>query len=97
MNTNPATHCPRCQGSGRLAQFKHVANGDCFACNGTGVDRRNREAFEAAELAASPAGKAAALEAEMQQAAEANAALAASLGKTVDELSPLDILMAATS
>lgn len=28
--------CLRCGGSGYLAEFRHVAGGDCFGCNGTG-------------------------------------------------------------
>lgn len=28
--------CGRCRGTGHLPQFDHIANGDCFACDGTG-------------------------------------------------------------
>lgn len=28
--------CSRCKGSGILPEFKHVVNGKCFCCNGTG-------------------------------------------------------------
>ena len=31
--------CPKCGGSGKLDHFRHVANGDCFKCAGTGVLR----------------------------------------------------------
>ncbi len=30
-------HCPRCSGSGKLPEFRHVAAGECFRCNGTGL------------------------------------------------------------
>lgn len=28
--------CPRCLGNGKLPQFKHIENGLCFLCEGTG-------------------------------------------------------------
>jgi hypothetical protein len=31
--------CPKCGGSGKLDHFRHVANGDCFNCAGTGALR----------------------------------------------------------
>ena len=30
------TTCPKCGGSGTLHQYAHIANGQCFHCNGTG-------------------------------------------------------------
>jgi DnaJ-class molecular chaperone len=30
------TTCPKCGGSGTLHQYAHIANGECFHCNGTG-------------------------------------------------------------
>ena len=32
-----ASRCPRCAGSGRLAQFAHRNGGECFLCGGSGV------------------------------------------------------------
>ncbi|MEO0969143.1 MAG: hypothetical protein AAFX80_12650 [Cyanobacteria bacterium J06639_18] len=29
--------CPRCNGLGKLLQYKHVENGICFRCKGSGV------------------------------------------------------------
>ncbi len=29
--------CGRCRGTGHLPEFRHVAGGDCFACEGTGI------------------------------------------------------------
>lgn len=31
--------CPKCNGEGRLDQFRHVARGCCFACGGSGTLR----------------------------------------------------------
>lgn len=31
--------CPRCGGSGRISRFEHIANGFCFACDGSGGNR----------------------------------------------------------
>ncbi|MFD2717461.1 hypothetical protein ACFST9_01960 [Hymenobacter monticola] len=31
-----AITCPRCEGSGRLPQFRHVEAGRCFRCQGAG-------------------------------------------------------------
>lgn len=28
--------CPNCDGTGKLPHYSHIANGDCFACGGTG-------------------------------------------------------------
>ena len=37
MKTNAATvTCPKCNGSRKLFNFPHIANGDCFACGATG-------------------------------------------------------------
>jgi hypothetical protein len=35
-----AASCPRCMGSGKLAQFTHRAGGVCFACGGSGLFTR---------------------------------------------------------
>lgn len=29
--------CPKCQGSGTLAAFRHIQGGSCFMCKGSGV------------------------------------------------------------
>lgn len=29
--------CPHCDGTGKLPHYSHIANGDCFACGGTGT------------------------------------------------------------
>lgn len=29
--------CPNCGGTGKLPHYSHIANGDCFACGGTGA------------------------------------------------------------
>jgi|DEB0MinimDraft_6_1074348.scaffolds.fasta_scaffold00004_64 RecJ-like exonuclease len=29
--------CPNCDGKGKLPHYSHIANGDCFACGGTGT------------------------------------------------------------
>jgi hypothetical protein len=34
---NETATCPNCGGTGKLPHFSHVANGDCFACGGTGT------------------------------------------------------------
>lgn len=31
--------CPNCGGTGKLPHYSHIANGDCFACQGTGTLR----------------------------------------------------------
>ena len=31
------TVCPRCDGKGALQEFRHVARGECFSCNGKGT------------------------------------------------------------
>lgn len=31
--------CPKCNGVGRLDQYRHVACGCCFACGGSGTRR----------------------------------------------------------
>lgn len=31
-----ARKCPKCNGTGYLAQYAHWHNGECFKCNGTG-------------------------------------------------------------
>lgn len=42
--------CGRCDGTKKIAGFRHVSNGDCFACNATGyvliteVEAARREA-----------------------------------------------------
>ena len=36
MNITTKTICPKCDGSGKLNHFRHVANGECFKCFGTG-------------------------------------------------------------
>lgn len=28
--------CGKCNGTGHLVHYKHIANGDCFDCDGTG-------------------------------------------------------------
>lgn len=28
--------CPKCNGTGHLAHFRHVSGGNCFACKATG-------------------------------------------------------------
>ena len=35
--TNETCTCPKCDGKGKLIGFSHIANGDCFMCNGTGT------------------------------------------------------------
>lgn len=32
--------CGRCGGSGTIGRFRHVAEGLCFACMGTGIERQ---------------------------------------------------------
>lgn len=32
--------CRRCMGSGKLGQFAHIKNGECFACAGSGIAAR---------------------------------------------------------
>lgn len=33
---NATVTCPFCGGSGHLPHFRHIQNGDCFACGATG-------------------------------------------------------------
>lgn len=33
---NEMTKCPKCGGSGELKEYRHIANGVCFHCHGTG-------------------------------------------------------------
>jgi hypothetical protein len=35
-----ALRCPKCAGSGRIAQFSHRKGGECFLCGGSGVFSR---------------------------------------------------------
>lgn len=35
--SNPATRCGKCCGTGHLPAFRHISNGDCFACDATGI------------------------------------------------------------
>jgi len=35
--TTETCTCPNCDGTGKLPHYSHIANGDCFACGGTGV------------------------------------------------------------
>ena len=37
ITTNETATCPNCGGSGKLPHYGHIANGDCFACGGTGT------------------------------------------------------------
>jgi len=37
MNATTITPCGKCDGKGAIEAFKHVANGTCFWCKGTGV------------------------------------------------------------
>lgn len=34
---NETATCPNCDGTGKLPHYSHIANGDCFACGGTGT------------------------------------------------------------
>ena len=36
MNITKSCTCPKCNGTGKLPEFSHIANGDCFMCSGTG-------------------------------------------------------------
>ena len=29
-------NCPKCNGTGHIAAFSHIKNGQCFKCEGTG-------------------------------------------------------------
>ncbi len=37
LHIKTGNDCQRCQGTGMLQQFRHVAGGVCFTCNGTGI------------------------------------------------------------
>jgi len=39
MTTTELCTCPHCDGTGKLPHYSHIANGDCFACGGTGKIR----------------------------------------------------------
>ena len=41
MNNAKTTTCPKCSGTGTLVAFRHIANGDCFACGATGLVTRS--------------------------------------------------------
>ena len=36
--------CPKCNGTGHLTAFAHIANGDCFMCGGTGRVEASKDA-----------------------------------------------------
>jgi len=36
--TAERVRCRKCDGTGRIQHYRHVANGCCFACDGTGKD-----------------------------------------------------------
>jgi formate dehydrogenase maturation protein FdhE len=38
--------CQYCKGQGFLPQFKHVENGVCFTCNGSGIQEVNQDVYE---------------------------------------------------
>ena len=45
----PDATCPRCNGAGELPEFRHIQDGVCFLCWGTGrVTAGQRDAFRAA-------------------------------------------------
>jgi DnaJ-class molecular chaperone len=37
-----ANKCPKCSGSGYLAQFSHRKGGECYTCGGSGIFSRYR-------------------------------------------------------
>ena len=39
---NPDRQCGKCDGTGRINAFSHIAGGSCFQCQGTGVVRVRR-------------------------------------------------------
>jgi hypothetical protein len=39
-------NCTRCKGEGKIHHFKHVEDGICFACGGSGIEWFDREEFE---------------------------------------------------
>ena len=39
QKTTILNQCPRCSGTGHLSMFKHIDNGECFCCQGTGEGR----------------------------------------------------------
>ncbi len=46
-------NCPKCNGTGHLTAFAHIANGDCFMCGGTG---RVNAAAHTGDLGGKPRG-----------------------------------------
>lgn len=39
--------CNRCNGNGEISTFRHIANGTCFACGGSGkLDTRTRKSYQ---------------------------------------------------
>lgn len=42
--------CPRCNGTGSVPQFKHVQDGVCFRCGGTGMSYPDKPQPENIEL-----------------------------------------------
>jgi len=36
MNNATTTTCPKCEGTGHIRAFDHIANGDCFECGTSG-------------------------------------------------------------
>ena len=55
MKTNTATvTCPKCNGSRKLFNFPHIANGDCFACGATGVVAAGKSSKSTRAPAADP-------------------------------------------
>ena len=39
--------CGKCSGTGNLTEYKHIAGGICFACNGVGYFERTLKQIEA--------------------------------------------------
>ena len=44
---NGLVSCPKCNGSGYIACFSHIAAGICFACHGSGQLQKNAQLIEA--------------------------------------------------
>ena len=37
MSEKTTIECPKCLGKGKLPEYGHIANGDCFGCDGKGT------------------------------------------------------------
>lgn len=40
--TKDSNPCYRCRGEGKIREYSHIANGQCFGCAGTGIEGQGK-------------------------------------------------------